>query len=116
MGTKDWFTPRYIYRGEPKQGVTWQAWAGIVTLFIVALLALVLGSGCAGLLDALRTPEGQAAVSQAGKGVVGVVSNPVNPWAWYELLVGGVGLATLAFGGKKVYDKRKRKLAPPVTT
>ena len=92
--------------------VTWRGWSVAVVLAVVGLVCVLLGAGgCAALADFFSTPEGQAAGGQAAKGLVGVATNPVNPWAWYELLAGGLAVAGGCFGGKKLNDVRKRRKA-----
>ena len=60
--------------------------------------------GCESLAAYLATPEGQAAGRQAANGVRDVLANPVNPFAWYELISAGV-LFALGVGGAKTVPK-----------
>ena len=67
-------------------------------------LSLPLLAGCGTLFGFLQTPEGQAVGGQAAKGVGGVLTNPANPFAWYDLIAGGIGVAA---GGLGLYHSPK---------
>lgn len=83
---------------ERPQELTPVSWAALVVIFLAGLLCLMLGAGCGTLAEFLATPAGQAAGTQALGGATGVIANPVNPLAWYDLLVGGLAVAGGAVG------------------
>lgn len=65
-----------------------------LALWALSAGALCLLVGC----EFLQTPEGQAAGSQTVRGAAGLLANPVNPFAWYDFIVGGAALALGAAG------------------
>lgn len=62
-------------------------------------VAVCVSVGGCHLPEYLGTAEGQEAAGQTFRGASGVAANPVNPFAWYDLIMGG---AMLALGGTGV--------------
>ncbi len=72
-------------------------------LFAASAAMVPVLQGCH-LPEYLGTAEGQQAASDALSGAAGVAANPANPFAWYDLIVGG---ALLALGGAGVVGGAK---------
>lgn len=66
--------------------------------FLGCVLCLLVG--CGPLMEYLRTDEGQASGAQAARGVAGIVANPVNPLAWWDIALGGGTILAAALGLK----------------
>lgn len=80
------------------------------------LLALpVLAGGCESLAAYLATPEGQQAAKQLGGGAGGVITNPANPFAWFDVALGGGALLAAAFGLKGAGKLARKHILNPKT-
>jgi len=80
-------------------------------LLLAAGVLLVLG-GCEHFFDMIRTPEGQAAAGTMVNGAANLATNPLNPFAWWDVLRGASELVmgTLAIE-RAVAAKRHKNAA-----
>ncbi len=82
-------------------------------LLLAVCASPVLVCGCGLLGEFVATPEGQDTVKRGASGVAGVLANPANVFAWWDLVTAGLTLGGVALGlkGTHVAVKTASKFA-----